>query len=38
MTFEPIEVPVHELIVFRSELSSKGSKYTAISRHQIPNP
>jgi hypothetical protein len=29
---------VHELIVFRSELSSKGSKYTAISRHQIPNP
>jgi 2'-5' RNA ligase len=38
MTFEPIEVRVHELIVFRSELSSKGSKYTAISRHQIPNP
>ena len=38
MTFEPIEVPVHELIVFRSELSSKGSKYTAFSRHQIPNP
>ncbi|HET7287029.1 MAG TPA: 2'-5' RNA ligase family protein, partial [Pyrinomonadaceae bacterium] len=35
MTFEPIAVPVHELIVFRSELSSKGSKYTAISRHQL---
>ena len=38
MTFEPIAVPVHELIVFRSELSSKGSRYTAISRHQIPDP
>jgi RNA 2',3'-cyclic 3'-phosphodiesterase len=36
--FPLIEVPLHELIVFRSELSSKGSKYTAISRHQIPNP
>jgi 2'-5' RNA ligase len=36
--FEPIAVPLHELIVFRSELSSKGSKYTAISRHQIPDP
>ncbi len=38
MTFEPIEIPAHELIVFRSELSSKGSRYTAISRHQIPDP
>jgi 2'-5' RNA ligase len=38
MTFEPIEIPVHELTVFRSELSSKGSRYTAISRHQIPDP
>ncbi len=36
--FPPITVPLHELIVFRSELSSKGSRYTAISRHQIPNP
>jgi RNA 2',3'-cyclic 3'-phosphodiesterase len=36
MTFEPIAVPLHELIIFRSELSSKGSKYTAISRHQLP--
>ena len=36
--FPTIEVPLHELIIFRSELSSKGSKYTAISRHQIPNP
>ena len=32
-TFEPIAVPLHELIVFRSELSSKGSRYTTISRH-----
>ncbi|HEV8169232.1 MAG TPA: RNA 2',3'-cyclic phosphodiesterase [Pyrinomonadaceae bacterium] len=38
MTFEPITVPLHELIVFRSELSSKGSRYTVISRHQIPDP
>jgi len=36
IAFESIEVPVHELIVFRSELSSKGSRYTAISRHQLP--
>lgn len=36
MTFNPIEIAVHELIVFRSELSSKGSRYTAISRHQLP--
>ena len=36
MTFEAIAVPLRELIVFRSELSSKGSKYTAISRHQLP--
>jgi len=36
MTFETIVVPLHELIVFRSELSSKGSRYTAISRHQLP--
>jgi 2'-5' RNA ligase len=38
MNFPTIEVPLHELIVFRSELSSKGSRYTAISRHQIPDP
>ncbi|HXC72828.1 MAG TPA: RNA 2',3'-cyclic phosphodiesterase [Pyrinomonadaceae bacterium] len=31
--FEPVEIPLSELIVFRSELSSKGSKYTAISQH-----
>jgi RNA 2',3'-cyclic 3'-phosphodiesterase len=36
--FPMIVVPVHELILFRSELSSKGSRYTPISRHQIPNP
>jgi len=38
MKFEPLAVQINELIVFRSELSSKGSKYTAISRHQIQNP
>ena len=33
--FETAEITVSELIVFRSELSSKGSKYTAISRHEL---
>ena len=33
MDFEPVEITLSELIVFRSELSSKGSKYTAISQH-----
>jgi RNA 2',3'-cyclic 3'-phosphodiesterase len=31
MKFEPIEVEPKELMVFRSELSPKGSKYTVIS-------
>jgi len=35
MQFEVIPVTLTELIVFRSELSSKGSKYTPISRHQL---
>ena len=35
MPFEPAEIKVNELIVFRSELSSKGSRYTAISRHEL---
>ena len=38
LTFEPIEVSLHELVVFRSELSSKGSRYTALSHHLLPNP
>ena len=32
MKFELIEIAVRELIVFRSELSSKGARYTPISR------
>jgi len=36
--FPMIKVPLHELILFRSELSPKGSRYTAISNHQIPDP
>ena len=36
--FPSITVTIKELILFRSELSSKGSNYTAISRHQIPDP
>ena len=38
MQFESIPVKLTELTVFRSELSSKGSKYTPISRHQLTNP
>lgn len=38
MSFPSLAVPVHELIVFRSELSSKGARYTPISRHHLPNP
>ena len=35
MQFESIPVTLTELIVFRSELSSKGSKYTAISKNRL---
>jgi 2'-5' RNA ligase len=31
MQFEPIEIELKEIVVFRSELSPKGSKYTVIS-------
>ena len=31
MQFEPIQVAIKDLVVFRSELSPKGSKYTVIS-------
>ena len=33
--FESMSVEVNDLVVFRSEPSGKGSKYTALSRHQI---
>ena len=33
--FSLIEVNVTEFVVFRSELSPKGSRYTAISKHQL---
>jgi 2'-5' RNA ligase len=33
MGFEPNEVLVKELILFRSELSSKGPTYTPVTRH-----
>ena len=33
--FAPQTLQVSELIIFRSELSSKGSEYTALSRHQL---
>jgi RNA 2',3'-cyclic 3'-phosphodiesterase len=35
--FKPQLINVHELIVFRSELSSQGSRYTALTHHQL-NP
>jgi 2'-5' RNA ligase len=38
MNFAVLAVRVHELILFRSELSSKGSRYTPISHHPLPNP
>ena len=33
--FPPMEVSVRELTVIRSELSSQGSNYTALSRHAL---
>ncbi len=35
MNFDPVAVKVTEVILFRSELSPKGSKYTAISKHEL---
>jgi len=32
MPFEMIQIDLTELVIFRSELSSKGSRYTPISR------
>lgn len=33
--FSDVAVTLSELVLFRSEMSSKGSKYTAISRHRL---
>jgi 2'-5' RNA ligase len=38
MQFKPMPVTLKELIVFRSELTSKGSKYTELSNHQLSDP
>ena len=35
LAFEPQQIRITELVVFRSELSSSGSQYTAISRHAL---
>lgn len=35
MNFPTKDIELNELILFRSELSPKGSKYTAISKHPI---
>ena len=37
MQFNSMPLRVEELLLFRSQLSSKGSKYTALSKHQIRN-
>jgi 2'-5' RNA ligase len=36
MQFENLNVAVKEIVLFRSELSPKGSKYTSISTHKLP--
>ena len=36
LRFEPAEVTVSSLILFRSELSPKGSRYSVISKHPLP--
>jgi 2'-5' RNA ligase len=33
--FEPVEFPVSELVVLRSDLAPGGSRYTEISRHEF---
>ena len=35
MQFSNMPVTLNELVLFRSELSPKGSKYTSISRHRL---
>ena len=35
MQFELVTINIKEMVVFRSELSPKGSKYTAISNHRL---
>ena len=35
MRFEPIEIEVKEIVLFRSELSPKGSKYTSLSKFKL---
>ncbi len=35
MKFEPVAVKVNEVILFRSQLSPKSSKYTVISKHGL---
>ena len=37
LEFAPVEINLSELVLFRSELSPKGSKYTAISRSRLEN-
>ena len=35
MSFKQMPMTVKEFVIFRSELSPKGSRYTAISRHEL---
>ena len=38
LSFEPVTVRIAELVVLRSELSPKGSKYSVISQHKLGPP
>jgi 2'-5' RNA ligase len=38
MKFEPVEIPVSDLLVIRSELSVGGSEYSIVSRHALDSP
>jgi 2'-5' RNA ligase len=35
MKFEPIEIELKEIVIFRSELSPKGSKYSVIFNRRL---
>lgn len=38
LEFKPADIPILELLVIRSELSSEGSQYTVVSRHALEQP
>jgi 2'-5' RNA ligase len=38
LQFNPNQIDLKEIVIFRSELNPKGSKYTALSKHQLRIP